>query len=179
MPMHFAICSSVIHRNQCIIKISRSFGDSRRSAVANRSFSISTTAFPTGKAVYSHVNCKLGHICLGQFFQRCKTFLMTADLPIAVTCLAFQHLFAVAVKGVLLVFVVAVWFQVFTSPRAGRQLFSSPFAHYSFTNGFIWLIFKIGMKIFVKMRGFIGCELKYIKSEPQLTSMSMARPYVI
>ena len=54
MPMHFAICSSVIHRNQCIIKISRSFGDSRRSAVANRSFSIRTTAFPTGKAVYSH-----------------------------------------------------------------------------------------------------------------------------
>ena len=89
---------------------------------------------------------------------------MTADLPIAVTCLAFQHLFAVAVKGVLLVFVVAVWFQVFTSPRAGRQLFSSPFAHYSFTNGFIWLIFKIDMKIFPAVHrivpfvlfGFIG-----------------------
>ena len=121
---------------------------------------------------------------------------MTADLPIAVTCLAFQHLFAVAVKGVLLVFVVAIWFQVFTSPRAGRQLFSSPFAHYSFTNGFIWLIFKIGMKIFpavhrivpfvlfwfigrnetgrgaaahaqaLKETGFVRYEPQYIKNEP-------------
>ena len=120
--------------------------------------------FSRGKCCFPNRERPIGHVCLGQFLQRCKTFLMTADLPIAVTCLAFQHLFAVAVKGVLLVFVVAVWFQVFTSPRAGRQLFSSPFAHYSFTNGFIWLIFKIGMKIFPAVHrivpfvlfGFIG-----------------------
>ena len=94
---------------------------------------------------------KLGHFCLGQFFQRCETLLAPADLAIAVARLAFQHLLAVAVKGVLLVLVVAVRFQVLTSLRAGRQFFSSPFAHYSFTNRPVWPVFGIYLKIFLPL----------------------------
>ena len=33
-------------------------------------------------------------------------------------------------------------FQVLTSLRAGRQFFSSPFAHYSFTSGLVWPVFR-------------------------------------
>ena len=44
-------------------------------------------------------------------------------MRLAVARLAFQHLLAVAVKGVLLVLVVAVRFQVLTSLRAGSQFF--------------------------------------------------------
>ena len=93
---------------------------------------------------------KLGHFCLGQFFQRCETLLVPADLAIAVARLAFQHLLAVAIKGVLLVLVVAVRFQVLTSLRAGRQFFSSPFAHYSFTSGPVWPVFWIYLKNFCR-----------------------------
>ncbi|MBN3030307.1 hypothetical protein [Ruthenibacterium lactatiformans] len=100
--------------------------------------------FPRVAVIYR----KLGHFCLGQFFQRCETLLAAADLAIAVARLAFQHLLAVAVKGVLLVLVVAVRFQVLTSLRAGRQFFSSPFAHYSFTSGLVWPVFGIYLKKF-------------------------------
>ena len=100
--------------------------------------------FPRVAVIYR----KLGHFCLGQFFQRCETLLVPADLAIAVARLAFQHLLAVAVKGVLLVLVVAVRFQVLTSLRAGRQFFSSPFAHYSFTSGLVWPVFWIYLKKF-------------------------------
>ena len=100
--------------------------------------------FPRVAVIYR----KLGHFCLGQFFQRCETLLVPADLAIAVARLAFQHLLAVAVKGVLLVLVVAVRFQVLTSLRAGRQFFSSPFAHYSFTSGLVWPVFGIYLKNF-------------------------------
>ena len=155
MPMHFAICSPVIHRNQCIIKISRSSWDSLRSASAIPSSSIRITAPPTGKVVYSSrvavIYRKLGHFCLGQFFQRCETLLAAANLAIAVARLAFQHLLAVAVKGVLLVLVVAVRFQVLTFLRAGRQFFSSPFAHYSFTNGPVWPVFWSYLKNFLPL----------------------------
>ena len=34
------------------------------------------------------------------------------------------------------------------SLRAGRQFFSSPFAHYSFTSGPVWLVFGIYLKKF-------------------------------
>lgn len=75
--------------------------------------------------------------------QKAESILLPIDLAIAVERLAFQHLLAVAVKGVLLVLVVAVRFQVLTSLRAGRQFFSSPFAHYSFTSGPVWPVFWI------------------------------------
>src|SRR5699024_3097084 len=94
------------------------------------------------------INRKLGQFLLRQFAEQCLTLLAAADLTIAVVRLVFQHLLAVAVKGVLLVLVVAVRFPVLTSLRAGRQFFSSPFAHYSFTNGPVWPIFWIYMKIF-------------------------------
>lgn len=167
MPMHFAICSSVIHRNQCIIKFPGLLVTAvevlwpiGRSRLAQQHFPREKPYTPMSNDRKLQAGPHLPRTVL----PKMQNVLMTADLPIAVTCLAFQHLFAVAVKGVLLVFVVAVWFQVFTSPRAGRQLFSSPFAHYSFTNGFIWLIFKIGMKIFPAVHrivpfvlfGFIG-----------------------
>ena len=100
--------------------------------------------FPRVAVIYR----KLGHFCLGQFFQRCETLLAAAERAIAVARLAFQHLLAVAVKGVLLVLVVAVRFQVLTSLRAGRQFFSSPFAHYSFTSGLVWPVFGIYLKKF-------------------------------
>ena len=46
---------------------------------------------------------------------------------------------AEAVKGMLLVFVVSVRCHCLTSLRAGRQVISSPFAHYSSTGGLFWL----------------------------------------
>lgn len=55
---------------------------------------------------------------------------------------------AVAVKGVLLMLVVAVRFQVLTSLRAGRQFFSSPFAHYCYGNAAVWLVSRIYIKKF-------------------------------
>ena len=64
--------------------------------------------------------------------------LPAADLSIAVEGFALQDLFAKAVKGVLLVFGVAIRFHVLTSLRAGRQFFSSPFAHYSFCGRLFW-----------------------------------------
>ena len=64
--------------------------------------------------------------------------LPAADLSIAIAGLALQDLFAKAVKGVLLVFGVAIRFHVLTSLRAGRQFFSSPFAHYSFCGRLFW-----------------------------------------
>ena len=67
-------------------------------------------------------------------------------MRLAVARLAFQHLLTVAVKGVLLVLVVAVRFQVLTSLRAGRQFFSSPFAHYCYGNAAVWLVFRIYIK---------------------------------
>lgn len=51
----------------------------------------------------------------------------------------FQHFLAETVKGMLLVFVVAVRCHCLTSLLAGRQVISSPFAHYSSTGGFFWL----------------------------------------
>ena len=44
--------------------------------------------------------------------------------------------------------VVAVRFQVLTSLRAGRQFFSSPFAHYCYGNAAVWLVFRIYIKKF-------------------------------
>ena len=64
--------------------------------------------------------------------------LPAADLSIAIAGLALQDLFAKAVKGVLLVFGMAIRFHVLTSLRAGRQFFSSPFAHYSFCGRLFW-----------------------------------------
>ena len=45
-----------------------------------------------------------------------------------------------AVKGVLLVFVVAVRCHCLTSLLAGRQVITSPFAHYSSAGGTFWLV---------------------------------------
>ena len=139
---------------------------------------------------------KLGHFCLGQFFQRCETLLAPADLAIAVARLTFQHLLAVAVKGVLLVLVVAVRFQVLTFLRAGSQFFFpfrsllvherfglagfrdlseknfssylAPFASFELTgrNETGWGAAARAQAQAVKGMDFAGCEPQYIKSEP-------------
>jgi len=81
---------------------------------------------------------KLLHCVLRQFAERDAVLLPAADLSIAIAGLALQDLFTKAVKGVLLVFGVAIRFHVLTSLRAGRQFFSSPFAHYSFCGRLFW-----------------------------------------
>ena len=81
---------------------------------------------------------ELLHCVLRQFAERDAVLLPAADLSIAIAGLALQDLFAKAVKGVLLVFGVAIRFHVLTSLRAGRQFFSSPFAHYSFCGRLFW-----------------------------------------
>lgn len=81
---------------------------------------------------------KLFHRILRQLAESDFARLPAADLPIAVEGLALQHFLAEAVKGVLLVFVVAVRCHCLTSLLAGRQVISSPFAHYSSAGDLFW-----------------------------------------
>ena len=83
---------------------------------------------------------KLLHRILRQLAESDFARLPTADLPITVVGLALQYFLAEAVKGVLLVFVVAVRCHCLTSLLAGRQVITSPFAHYSSAGGTFWLV---------------------------------------
>ena len=98
---------------------------------------------------------KLLHCVLRQFAERDAVLFPATDLSIAIAGLALQDLFAKAVKGVLLVFGVAIRFHVLTSLRAGRQFFSSPFAHYSFCGRLFWPALPGKIKIIFFCRSFV------------------------
>src|SRR5699024_11353837 len=92
------------------------------------------------------INHMLRHCIFRQLAERDLTPSPFPKLRVSVHCFILDGSLAVAVKGVLLMLVVAVRFQVLTSLRAGRQFFSSPYAHYCYGNAAVWLVFRIYFK---------------------------------
>src|SRR5699024_3564501 len=90
---------------------------------------------------------KLLHRFLRQLAERNFLLLPAADLSIAIPGFAFQNLFAIAVKSMLLMLVVAFRCHNLTSFCPRREVISSPFAHYSFCYGHFWPI--AGKYIFI------------------------------